>query len=545
MRRILIPVLLVLGLIASACAPAADPAATGSMDGEGDSAGAVLRMGIDAADIGTLDPHYAATTNDRAVVDMIFNALVRYKPGGAPEIEADLAEAIPEPEMTDDGKQLWTFNLRQGVMCHASAETEAYELTSADVLYSLTKSADGERSAYASAYDGWTFEAPDDYTVQITIDQPLSPVLFLPNVADYAGGFIVCAQAVEAMGDETFKSNPVGTGPFVFDAYTPQDSVVLSANADYFRGEPALAGVHVRFMPELNSRELGLKSGELDVISGVSESRWIQSMQAEEGLDVDIFGPGEVGTIHFNQSVEPFDDVRVRKAIALALDREEFKALFAPEATGLAFSPVPSDFMIGGITAEEAMAAGVDYSYDVEAAKALMEEAGYADGFSIEVASSEKDFYRRFYESMQAQLTAINIDMKVNIVDHSSMHSLIREDANPIVVYGAFRPNADVYLTRFYLSDSIVVTGAKPDTNFSHYTGIDDMILTARFETDADTQTAMWKDAQTQLLEEMVAHSILYTQSVYARSSNIDFGHDELKAVLNLYPQFTEKTTIN
>ena len=429
-------------------------------------------------------------------------------------------------------------------MCHAGPETDAYELTSADVVYSLTKSADADRSAYASAYDGWVVEAVDDYTVQITIDQPLSPVLFLPNVADYAGGFIVCSQAVEAMGDETFKTNPVGTGPFFFENYSPQDSVSLTANADYFRGAPALDGVLVRFMADLNSRELGLKAGELDVISGISESQWIQNIQAEEDYDVDIFGPGEVGTIHFNQDVEELSDVRVRKAIALALEREEFKALFAPEATGDAYSPVPSDFMLGGISAEAATEAGLDYSYDVDAALALMEEAGYADGFALEVVSSEKNFYRRFYESMQSQLAAINIDLTVNIVDHSSMHSQIRQDVNPIVVYGAFRPNADVYLTRFYLSDSIVVTGTSPDTNFSHYDAIDDLILEARFETDPDRQIELWEEAQFQILEDMVAHSILYTQQVYARATNVDYGHDELKSVLNLYPQFTEKTTL-
>ena len=505
---------------------------------------AVMRFGIDAADLGTLDPHFAATTNDRAVVDMIFNALVRYKPGGAPEIEADLAEAIPEPELTDDGKQVWTFKLRQGVMCHASPQSEAYELTAEDVVYSLTKSANGDRSAYASGYDGFAVEAVDDYTVSITIDQPLSPVLFLPLVADYAGGFVICSKAVEAIGDEGFKTQPVGTGPFVFDNYSPQDSVTLVANDDYFRGRPALDEVVVRFMPDLSSRELGLKSGELDVVSGISDSAWIQNVQSEENLDVDIFGPGEVGTIHFNTSVEPLGDLRVRQAIAYALDREEIKALFAPEATGDAFSPVPGDFMLGGFTQEEAESAGLDYTYDLEKAQALMAEAGYADGFSLEVVSSEKNFYRKFYESMQAQLTAINIDLKVNIVDHSSMHSLIRDDVNPIVVYGAFRPNADVYLTRFYLSDSIVVTGAKPDTNFSHFTGIDDLILEARFETDADKQIEIWKAAQTKLLEEMIAHSIMYTQQVYARNTNVDYGHDALTSVLNLYPQFTEKTTI-
>ena len=252
------------------------------------------------------------------------------------------------------------------------------------------------------------------------------------------------------------------------------------------------------------------------MVAGVSESAWIQNIEAEEGYGVDIFGPGEVGTIHFNMSVPPLDDVRVRQAIAYALDREEFKALFAPEATGVAYSPVPGDFMLGGFSADEATGAGLDYAYNVEKAQELMAEAGQADGFALEVVSSEKNFYRRFYESMQSQLSAINIELTVNIVDHSSMHSMIREDVNPIVVYGAFRPNADVYLTRFYLSDSIVVSGAKPDTNFSHVTDIDELILEARFETDADRQIELWKEAQTVLLENMVAHSILYTQQVYA-----------------------------
>ncbi|MEM7131935.1 MAG: ABC transporter substrate-binding protein [Chloroflexota bacterium] len=544
MQRMCLSLLFIFALLMAACAPAAPGGAGTESTTEEASGDNILNFGMDAADLGTLDPHFAATTNDRTIVDMVFNALVRYTPGQAPAIEADLAEAVPEPELTDDGQQVWTFNLRQGVMCHAGPETDAYELTSADVVYSLTKSANGDRSAYASAYEGWSVEAVDDYTVQITIEQPLSPVLFLPNVADYAGGFIVCSQAVEAMGDEAFKTHPVGTGPFIFESYFAQDAITLAANPDYFRGAPLLDGVNARFMPDLNSRDLGMKAGELHVIAGISESAWIQSIQAEEGYEVDIFGPGEVGTIHFNQSVAPLDDVRVRQAIAYALDREEFKALFAPEATGDAYSPVPGDFMIGGFSAEEATDAGLDYSYDPEKAQALMTEAGQEAGFDLEVVSSEKNFYRRFYESMQAQLSAININLTVNIVDHSSMHSLIREDANPIVVYGAFRPNADVYLTRFYLSDSIVVTGAKPDTNFSHYTGIDDMILEARFETDADAQTQMWKDAQAKLLEEMVAHSILYTQSVYARADNIDYGHEALTSVLNLYPQFTEKTTI-
>ena len=78
------------------------------------------------------------------------------------------------------------------------------------------------------------------------MDTPLSPTLFLPKVANYAGGFIVCMKAYDALGADAFKTNPVGTGPFMFQSYTPQNSVELVANDQYFRGAPKLAGVSVR-----------------------------------------------------------------------------------------------------------------------------------------------------------------------------------------------------------------------------------------------------------------------------------------------------------
>jgi len=552
MRKILFTALLIsLLALMVACAPAPVPE-TGEDAASGEGAAAestegeaqMLQFGMDAADLGTLDPHFAAATPDRTVVDMVFNALVRYAPGNAPEIEPDLAVEIPEPEVTDDGQQVWTFQLREGVMCHPGPETDAYELTAEDVVYSLNKSTNADRSAYASAYEGMTFAALDDYTVQITLEQPLSPVLFLPSVADYAGGFIVCSQALEAMGDEAFKTHPVGTGPFMFESYTPQDRVVLTANADYFRGAPLLAGVEARYMPDFSSRELGLQAGELHVIDGLSDSAWIQSISAEEDLIIDVFGPGEVTTVHFNTSVEPLDNPLVRQAMAHALDRDEFVALFAPEATEKVFSPVPAQIMPGGLTEEEVVELDLDYAYDPARARELLAEAGHADGFTLEVVSSEMPAYRRVYESMQAQLADIGIDLTINVVDHASMHSLIREDANPIVVYVAFRPNADVYLTRFYHSDSIVVTGAAPDTNFSHYDQIDDLIIEARFETDPEQQVELWKDAQVQILTDMVSHTIMFQGQVYAHRANVDYGH-EVNSVLNLYPQFTEMTQIN
>lgn len=550
MKRLLgLVLVLAMALALSACAaPSAAPGEDGgsSAPASGDSAAAaqVLRLGQNAADLGSLDPHFATSTQDRSLVDMVFNGLLRYAPGnGAFEaMEPDLAADFPTMTMTDAGQE-WTFTLRSGVMCHAFGDTPAYELTADDVVYSLEKAANPDRSAYAGEYAGMTFEAVDASTVKITLEQPLSPVLFYPKVANYSGGFIVCQQAVEALGDEAFKTQPVGTGPFMFDSYTPQEKVSLVANPDYFRGAPKLAGVDMRYIPDIASREAGLLAGELDVINGIPDIAWVDRMASEASASVDVFGVGEVATVHFNITKEPLDNPDVRKALAYALDRDEFLALFGEPVAENVYSPVPAKFLAGGLTQEEAEAADLAYNVDRERAKQMLADAGYPDGFDLEVITSEMTGYRRIYENMQAQLAEVGVNLAVNVVDHSTMHSMIREDANPIVVYIAWRPNADVYLTRFFLSDSTVVTGSAPDTNFSHYDQIDDLIKAARAETDPDAQIELWKEAQTKILSDMVAYPLHFQQQVYARSNGVDYGHD-LISVLALYPGITENTTI-
>jgi peptide/nickel transport system substrate-binding protein len=384
----------------------------------------------------------------------------------------------------------------------------------------------------------------DDYTVKITLPSPLSPVLFYPKVANYSGGFIVCKQAVEALGDDKFKTFPVGTGPFMFESYSPQEMVMLKANPDYFRGAPKLDGVEYRYMADVSSREAGLLAGELDVVNGIPDIAWVENVQQAEGVAVDVFGVGEVATVHFNTSVPPLDNPEVRKALAHALDRDEFLALFGEPVAENVYSQVPAKFLAGGMTQEEVAELGLEYPVDREQAKQMLADAGYPDGFELEVITSEMTGYRRLYENMQAQLAEAGVDLKINVVDHSTMHSQIRQDVNPLVVYIAWRPNADVYLTRFFHSDSTVVSGASPDTNFSHYDQIDDLIEGARVETDSEKQIEMWKQAQAKILEDMVAHTLQFQQQVYARSEAVDYGHD-LVSVLALYPGIDETTTLN
>lgn len=500
----------------------------------------VLRFGVHVSEMGTMDPHFAAGSQDRALADMVFNGLLRYQPGKAPQIEPDLAEQIPDFTM-EEGRQVWRIALRKGVMFHSGPRTEKYELTADDVVFSLKKSSDSNLCAYSGEYAGMAVEKIDRYTVKISLENPLSSILFFSKLTNYGGGFIVSKKAMDAMGYEQYKTHPVGTGPFAFKEYLPGRKLILEANKDYFRGRPLLDGVEIHFHPGIEEREAQLESGQLDVIMGSGETGWIESMEALQGTVVDTHGVGEVVTIYFNTAMAPLTDIRVRRAMAYALDRKAFMDTSNRRITGEVYSPVPDRFLPGGLTKKEAGRLGLAYDTDLDKAKQLLTEAGYPDGFHLELVSSEKRIYRSIYYSLARQLARIGIICHINVETHSTMHRMIRSDLKPIVIYMAWRPNADVFLTRFFYSDSIVVSGAKPDTNFSHYTKVDNLIESARLEIDPVKQTRLWVQAQIRILNDMIAYPVMFINQCYARRAYVDYGHP-LISTMALYPQFTEKT---
>ncbi len=513
----------------------------------------VLTIAFDAGDSKSLDPHRAATTVDRSTVDPIFNGLVRYPPGDQIKPEPDLAESWS----VSDDKKVWTFQLRKGVYFHPfPGMPEGYELTSEDVLYSLKRAADVEHSAYAGEYDGISFSAPDAGTMVITLQNPISETLFLAKFAAYAGGFIVPKKALEAKGDDWFKTNPVGTGPFMFKSYTPREKTVLVPNPKYFRGAPVLQQVVIRYMPSVSSRELGLRTGELDMIEGQNEEKWVDQISTFPQVKVVPFGPCETQMLHLNMTKKPFDNLKVRRAVAYAISRQQVAAFMGSSLAVPIYSAAMAPPAAGALTKEEAEAAGVAFDNDVEKAKALLGEAGFPDGFKTEVIISElATSYRKPMIGIQAQLKKAGIDIDLKVVDHSSFHSLIRDDASPMVFYACWRPNCDVFLTRFYDSKSVVVTGAKPDTNFSHYgtvdadgdgkvDSIDGLIEKARLELDSEKQNALWREAQIQLLKDAAVVPIIRLKYVFPMKSYVDLGHPLEFSWSTYSPQVTEKTRI-
>ncbi len=505
----------------------------------------LLRISVDALDLGTGDPHMGTGTHHRVLYDLMFNGLVRYAPGEYPQIAPDLAVALPSSRIEDD-RQIWTFELREGVMTHPFPGYPAgYELTAEDVVYSFERVRDPERSTYASDYVGWEIEAVDAYTVNITIPEPTSQALFLPLVADYMGGMVVPKRAEETMGHSEYRINPIGTGPFMWTEYRPMDRIVLKAHSGYFRGAPVLEEVHLVYIAEIGAAEIALRRGELEAVIGPMEQPWVEKMQGYDDITVDVFGPGENVTLHYNMGRAPLDSLEVRQALSYAMSREFMVALFGEDIAVPTHSIVPYGYLPGGVSREMLEEAGYTWEleYDPEKARQLLADAGYPDGFNLTAYISERDYYRRPYEVVQELLRAVGISLRMTVVDHATFHARIREDANDLVFYNSWRPSADMYLTRFFHSASRVVDGDAPDTNFTHADMIDEYIESARTELDADRQEALWQEAQLILTEHAAYTTFCLLQLTTARRDVVDWGHPVV-ASATLYPQIDETTRI-
>jgi peptide/nickel transport system substrate-binding protein len=479
----------------------------------------VVRVALKASDIRSLDPHYGTTTIDYACIDPMFNALVRFKPGDIdPEkIQPDLAEGW---NVSRDGL-VWTFYLRKGVKFHKGYG----ELTAEDVKYSLEKAANKDTSGFAKDFDALDkVEVIDPYTVRLTFKEQVPSVLGI--LTDYHGGFIVCKKAVEEMGLEKFKTNPIGTGPFMLQDYVPKQKLVAARHDAYFRGRPLLDKVEFWFMPDASSREMAFRKGEIDICEGEREQAWIDKMKKVPGTAVDVFGPGETLTLHFNTSKKPLDDKRVRQALAYAIKRQELMDFLGKEVTAPLVSPIPTDYL-GGTTDVYL------YEHDLSKAKDLLKEAGLEKGFTLKKVITEMSDYRRPMEQIQAQLRRVGVDMQMDVIAHSAYHQQIRKDVNPIVLYVCARfPTADPILTQFYHSKSIVGTPTAI-TNFSHYDKIDDLIEQARGETQVEKQKELWASAQRKILEDAVAYPFCITKFVFARKDYVDLGY-QMKSTLTL-----------
>jgi len=181
------------------------------------------------------------------------------------------------------------------------------------------------------------------------------------------------------------------------------------------------------------------------------------------------------------------------------------------------------------------------FPYDLAKAKALLAEAGYPNGVTIKTIHTTLTGMQTLIEATQAQLKKAGINLDIELVEHATFHAQIRKDLSPIVHYQAGRfPVADVYLTQFFDSRSIVGTPTAV-TNFSHCNVADDEIRAARVATDPAKQLALWKTAQEKIIKAVCAVPIYEQLQLWAWKDTLDMGY-EVQGSLNLSPPVTEKT---
>ena len=485
-----------------------------------------LNVGTAGDDAGKLDPHVATTTLDKGLLHWMFNGLVRIQPGKAsPEfIEPDIATSW---ESSEDGLT-WTFALRDDVDCHGEYGT----LDAEDVVFSLERSMNPDVSGFASDFGAVeSVEATGDLEVTITLSNPVPSLLGL--LVPYHGGNIVCKDAVEALGED-YARTPIGTGPFMFEEYQPQQYVKLVAHEDYFRGSPNIEEIFYRYIGSDASRDLAFQSGEIDMIYGRQDQTWVERITELPGAEVVVMSPGEMSMISLNMNQPPLDDVRVRRAVAHAVDRDTMVAFKGEDVALPAVSVVPEGYL--GYTDDIPL-----YEFDIDKAKALLEEAGHPDGVSLKAIHTTLPGMLTTMEALQAMLREADIDLQIELVEHATFHDQIREDLSQVVHYSAARfPIADTYLTQFFDSDSIV---GKPTavTNFSHCDVADEEIRAARVEPDEERQLELWAEAQRKIAEEVCAVPVYQNLQLWAWKDTFDPGH-EIEGSLNLSPAVTEQS---
>ena len=319
------------------------------------------------------------------------------------------------------------FTLRDDVYFH-----NGEKLTAEDVVFTIQRAVEKPSSAAIfAAFDPENTKVVDERTVDVATTEPFAAVF---NYLASTRGGIVCKKAVEEMGDDAFGRSPVGTGPFVFDNWTTGTSITLKRNENYWGEQPAYSTLTLRFVTESANRALEIEAGNADIVLD-PDTVDLDRLSGTEGIEV-VSGPSYgIAYVGFSLDDEVLSDVRVRQALSLALDLDTLVASVYGNYATPAESVIPDT-----IFAYESQGAHV---YDVEQAKQLLADAGYADGLTLTLNLPNGSEQQNIGVVAQNMWKEIGVTAEVETASTSEVIAAGRRGDNQIVVMTATYSTGD------------------------------------------------------------------------------------------------------
>lgn len=503
-----------LSFIAAACGgDDDDAAATGTTEGTA-KPGGTLRTGIVAPAI-ELNPLVVYDEGGLAVLGQSGEYLAWSND------QLELEPRLAESWTPNEDASIWTFNIRQGVTFH-----DGTPLTASDVAYTLNLNADPKNEGNALSAFGdpgglsaGGAEAPDDATVIVTLNGPNGSFPYLVSSDNY--NVIVLPDGFDPA---TWEKSFMGTGPWVLDKFTPQQGVTYTKNPNYWdtQRQPLADASELRFYAEDQARILAIQGGEVDILSQFQIVAGGEALLNDPNIAVTEVKAAQHRQIHMRTDQEPFQDKRVRQAMALLLDRptiiEGFFQGRADIGNDNPFAPV-YPFTDTSVPQREV---------NVEQAKQLLADAGKGDGFKVELSTWDNYEIPQLAQLLQGAAKEVGITITLNTTDAGTYYSDFWLNSPLGITDYGHRGVPTVFLTA-----ALGSTGTWNAAHFNDKT-LDGYIVDFVSALDVDAQKTAAKTLEEYLLEETPVIFPYFYDHLSAERSNVSgieptgMGHIDL-----------------
>lgn len=354
----------------------------------------------------TLNPREIKNGNGDIFADeMLYNGIVRNDPNGSAKVVPGLAESW---EVSNDGLT-YTFHLRPGLKF-----SDGSPISAEDVAWNLEQFADPKVNiSLAAVANGMeSAKATNNTTVVVKLEHPVAA--FLYNLAIFPA-FIVDKEKLEAEGPAFWK-HPIGTGPFRLKEFVTGSHITFEKNPYYFeKGKPYLQTMRWNFVPNSNTRVLDLKSAEAQMMDGVPFAQ-VESLQGESNLTIQQIELPQAVLMITNTKVKALNDVHVRRALSLAINRGQLnEAVF--RGTGTVPNSVIQNFELDASDQEVP-----PFEYNVEKAKEEMAKSKFAKGFSVSLQyPAGFDYFKQMALLIQQEFGAIGVEVKLEELEAATI----------------------------------------------------------------------------------------------------------------------------